>query len=86
MASYTYTTPPTTVVHDPFRNGFLLTDTVGVTVIKELGVWSTVSLPSSTRLADADVYYLGGHEHVVTDAEKTDIESGSVGGSFELIT
>jgi len=47
----------------------------GVTVYKVGSSWYEEEYPSQDDLDVADAVYLGGHEHPVTQAEKTDLEA-----------
>lgn len=40
---------------------------VGVTVLKEDGVWSSVQNPDANRVAAAERVFLGAHEYVIDD-------------------
>jgi hypothetical protein len=47
----------------------------GVTVIKEAGVYRETRFPYAEELANADLYYLGGHEYEVDATEKAALEA-----------
>lgn len=46
----------------------------GVTVYRIDGVWYEDRFPSQDALEEADVVYLGGHEHYITSDQKDDLE------------
>jgi hypothetical protein len=54
----------------------------GITVYKIDNQWYEEQYPWQDDLDAASVYYLGGHEHYVTLAEKTDLEDAG----YEVIT
>lgn len=54
----------------------------GVTVYKIGDTYYEEEYPSQDDLDSADKIYLGGHEHYVTAAEKTDLESAG----YEVLT
>ena len=54
----------------------------GITVYKIDGQWYEEQYPSQDDLDIADVYYLGGHEYTVTEAEKNDLEDAG----YEVFT
>lgn len=45
----------------------------GRSVLKEGGVYSTVDMPDTNRIAAADVVYLGGHQYEVSLLEAVDL-------------
>jgi len=47
----------------------------GITVIKESGVYRQERYPYAEDLANADLYYLGGHRYEVSATEKTALEA-----------
>ena len=49
--------------------------TRGITVVKEAGVYRQTRYPFAEELADADLYYLGGHEYEVDATEKAALEA-----------
>lgn len=44
-----------------------------MSLVKTNGVWAAVQTPAQEQLADADKWYLGGYEHILTDAEAADL-------------
>jgi hypothetical protein len=49
--------------------------TRGITVIKENGVYRETRYPYIDELKNAQAYYMGGHIHEVSAAEKTSLEA-----------
>lgn len=47
----------------------------GITVIKEDGVYREERFPYAEDLANADLYYLGGHRYEISAAEKASLEA-----------
>ncbi len=47
----------------------------GITVIKEDGVYREERFPYAEDLANADLYYLGGHRYEVSATEKAALEA-----------
>jgi hypothetical protein len=47
----------------------------GVTVYRLDGEWYEDRFPSQDDLLGADPIYLGGHEYIVTESEKDDLEA-----------
>lgn len=54
----------------------------GLSVLKVDGTYYEVRTPSQDELAEASVYYLGGHEYEVSLAEKNDLEAAG----YEVVT
>ena len=54
----------------------------GVSVFRIDGVWYEDRFPIQDDLDQADVFYLGGHEYPVTEAEKNDLEAAG----YDVIT
>lgn len=76
---------PPTVEYGPAGGNWLFyryTLKHGVTVYKIGNSWYEEEYPSQDDLDIADVYYLGGHEHPVTLAEKNALEAAG----YEVIT
>ena len=55
---------------------------VGVSVLKIGGVYTTVRNPTTAQIDAADVAYLGGHEHPVTDDEAADLTAAGFGSNL----
>jgi hypothetical protein len=52
----------------------------GVTVVKRQdGSFYQVRYPSDVELLEALTYYMGGHDHTITDAEATDLTNAGYG-------
>ena len=80
MANYIFTTP---VVEEGPSGGhrlfYFFKLNRGLTVIKTGSVYKTVRWYTQDQLDAVDKYYLGGHEHEVTEAEKTSLINGGIG-------
>ena len=48
---------------------------VGISVLKEGGFYRQVRFPSCEEIAAADVAYLGGYDHTVSDAEAASLRA-----------
>ena len=80
MTEYIFKTP--TVSEGPaggHRLFYFYTLERGITIIKSGGVYSQIRYPLDEDLADYDVVYLGGRDHVVSEAEKAELIAGGVG-------
>jgi hypothetical protein len=55
------------------------TETVGKTVVKKNGAWSTVVVPHPDFLASCERVLRGGYEEPITQAEADDLESAGYG-------
>lgn len=51
----------------------------GISVLKNGSVYSLVRTPSLDECILADVVYLGGHDHEVTNSEKTALIAAGIG-------
>ena len=51
----------------------------GITIVKSGATYSQIRYPLDEDLADYDVVYLGGREHVVSEAVKAELIAGGVG-------
>jgi hypothetical protein len=81
----TYKFYPPTVEEGPAGGNWLFsryTLTRGVTVYKIDGEWYEDRFPVNDDLLEAEVVYLGGHEYVVTEEEKNDLEAAG----YEVVT
>jgi hypothetical protein len=54
----------------------------GVSVFRIDGQWYEDRFPSQDDLDASDIFYLGGHEYPVTEAEKDDLEAAG----YEVFT
>jgi len=52
---------------------------VGVTVVKNNGEFETLLYPDEDFLAECQKVYMGGHEHIVTDEEATELTNAGFG-------
>jgi hypothetical protein len=52
---------------------------VGVTVVKNNGEFETLLYPDEDFLAVCQKVYMGGHEHIVTDEEATELTNAGFG-------
>ena len=80
MTTYIFTTP--VVEEGPsgqHRLFYFFKLNRGLTVIENNGVYSTGRWFTEDQLATYDNYYLGGHEHEVSEAEKTALIAGGIG-------
>lgn len=71
-----YTFIPPTVEEGPAGGNYLFaryTLTRGVTVLKVGSDWLEVRFPTQDLIAEASAVYMGGHEYVVTQAERDDL-------------
>ena len=48
---------------------------VGISVLKENGFYRQVRFPSDEEIAAADITYLGGYDHTVSDAEANSLRA-----------
>jgi hypothetical protein len=48
---------------------------VGISVLKENGFYRQVRYPSCEEIAAADATYLGGYDHIVSDAEAASLQA-----------
>ena len=74
--TYVFNTP--TVSEGPAAEGRLFSRfrlTRGVSVMKIDGTYYELRNPSSEDVEAAEAFYLGGVRHVVTEAEKADLEA-----------
>lgn len=51
----------------------------GVSIVKSGGTYSQIRYPLDEDLNDYDVIYLGGRDHVVSEAVKAELIAGGVG-------
>lgn len=51
----------------------------GITIVKSGGTYSQIRYSLDEDLTDYDVVYLGGRDHVVSEAVKAELIAGSVG-------
>lgn len=73
-----YTFTPPTVEEGPAGGHWLFyryTLPRGLTTLKVDGQYYDVRDPSQDELAEAEVYYLGGHDYEVTLAQKEELEA-----------
>jgi hypothetical protein len=73
-----YLFAPPTVIQGPAGGHWLFwrySLARGITVYKIGNTYYEEQYPSQDDLDEASVVYLGGHEHYVTAAQKTDLES-----------
>lgn len=80
MANYIFTTP---VVEEGPSGGhrlfYFFRLKRGISIVKDNGVYYQKRWMSEDELQVFDKVYLGGHEHEVTEAEKTELINGGVG-------
>ena len=80
MATYLFTTP--VVEEGPtgeHRLFYFFHRQKGLTVIKNGSTYSTGRSFTQDQLDSYDKYWLGGHEHEVTESEKTALINGGIG-------
>lgn len=80
-----YFTPPTVerkVVLDDLT-GLCWTASYGISVLKEGSAYRQVESPAQTELEAATAYYLGGHRHPITVAEKDDLTAAGYGSFIQ---
>jgi hypothetical protein len=72
---------PPTVEEGPVGFGlfYRYTHDRGVSVLKTSGTYSLVRVPSTDQIDAATEYYAGGHEHDVTEAQKTALIAAGIG-------
>jgi hypothetical protein len=58
----------------------------GITVVKSGGTYSQIRYPLDEDLVDYDVVYLGGRDHVVSEAVKAELIAGGVGVTEDNFT
>ena len=51
----------------------------GITIVKSGSTYSQIRYPLDEDLVDYDVVYLGGRDHVVSEAAKAELIAGGVG-------
>ena len=51
----------------------------GITIVKSGSTYSQIRYPIDEDLVDYDVVYLGGRDHVVSEAAKAELIAGGVG-------
>ena len=51
----------------------------GISVLKINGTYSRIRVPSTDQVDSASEYYAGGHEHNVTNAQKTALIAAGIG-------
>jgi hypothetical protein len=51
----------------------------GITIVKSGSTYSQIRYPLDEDLVDYDVVYLGGRDHVVSEAVKAELIAGGVG-------
>jgi molybdopterin biosynthesis enzyme MoaB len=87
MTNYLFTTP--TVQEGPtgeHRLFYFYKRDKGLTVVKTGGTYRTGRDYTQEQLDAFDKYYLGGHEHEVTESEKTALIAGGIGVTEENFT
>jgi hypothetical protein len=80
MTAYMFTTP--VVEEGPLgqhRLFYFYKLNRGLTVVKSGSTYSTGRMFTQEQLDSYDKYYLGGHEHQVTEAERTSLIAGGIG-------
>jgi hypothetical protein len=80
MTEYIFRTP--TVREGPaggHRLFYFYTLDRGITVVKSGGTYSLVRYLLDEDLVDYDVVYLGGRDHVVSEAVKAELIAGGIG-------
>ena len=86
MTKYYLTTP--TEEYGPAGGGRLFIRyklTRGLTLIRNLGVWSTTAFPTEDVLKEADMYYLGGHEYEISQAVYDQLVSAGYGANVRVV-
>lgn len=76
---------PPTVEEGPAGGGPLFGRyklTRGVTVLKNAGVYTEHRYPSQAQVDAADIAYIGGYRHVVSDTEATALTNAGYGGNL----
>jgi hypothetical protein len=58
----------------------------GITIVKSGGTYSQIRYPLDEDLVDYDVVYLGGRDHVVSEAVKAELIAGGVGVTEDNFT
>jgi hypothetical protein len=51
----------------------------GISIAKTGSSYSQIRYPLDESMDDYDAFYIGGHNHIVTEAEKTALIAGGVG-------
>ena len=72
---------PPTVEEGPAGFGFFwrYTHNRGVSVLKTSGVYSLRRYPTQDEITAATEYYAGGHEHEVTEGQKSALIAAGIG-------
>lgn len=84
--SYMFRTP--IIELKPARGGRLLSRyrfPQALTVLKRAGVYEVVQSPSQDVLDSADIVYMGGRDHIVSDSEASDLSSAGYGEYLTLL-
>ena len=58
----------------------------GITIVKSGSTYSQIRYPLDEDLVDYDVVYLGGRDHVVSEAVKAELIAGGVGVTEDNFT
>lgn len=80
MADYTFTTP--NVEEGPagaHRLFYFYKRNVGVSVVKQNGVYRINRYPLDPSVETYQEFYIGGHKHIVNDATKAALIAASIG-------
>ena len=80
MANYIFTTP--TVQEGPIgkhRLFYFYKRTVGTSVVKQNGSYRVSRYPLDSSVETYEEFYLGGYNHIVSDATKTALIAGGIG-------
>lgn len=86
MTKYYLTTP--TEEYGPAGGGRLFIRyrlTRGLTLIRNLGVWSTTAFPTEDVLKEADMYFLGGHEYEIAQGVYQDLVNAGYGDNVRVV-
>jgi hypothetical protein len=81
----TYTFIPPTVEEGPAGGHWLFqryTLSRGVSVYKLDGEYYEIRFPTQDDIEAADIFYMGGHEYVVSESEKDDLEAAG----YDVVT
>jgi hypothetical protein len=54
----------------------------GVSVLMINGYYTTTQYPAQTELAEANEYYLGGHDYIIDQQTKDRLTNPAIGGVF----
>jgi hypothetical protein len=55
--------------------------TRGVSLMRNKGVWSTTTFPTEDIIRAADLFYVGGHEYVITEQTYNELVAAGFGAN-----